>query len=316
MVGLALTASQAYGRILVTQNGSRWIGAGHLAIDHASRDQLVCHALDRRKPWLDAPFGIDHRPMLLDRIDGVDGWPRTPARAQPSDDPQPAPITASHAAISSADPAASGFTGLRRGPADAQAGGATALARGANRTTRGVPADRVRVDNGSLRRLAREADRLAAVAAAGTSAAGRRVRPASTPPGAGSGRTRGPRWARAGCAVPPGLRPGRGPQRRSRPAQRPHPRGQLDRGDEGRRGVTTASAHRNAAGEHLRRAATSRDGRSSTWGAVWTFPVTARSRIGLVAHSRTRPLGDGRVQLPADPSDHLARRQRPDGLTG
>jgi hypothetical protein len=41
---------------------------------------------------------------------------------------------------------------------------------------------------------------------------------------------------------------------------------------------------RNAAGEHLYRAATSRDGTNWTWGAVWTFPAAATPQIGLVAH--------------------------------
>ena len=50
--GIPLVASRAGGTILVTQNGNRWIGAGHHAIatDHAGRDWLVYHALDRQRP--------------------------------------------------------------------------------------------------------------------------------------------------------------------------------------------------------------------------------------------------------------------------
>ena len=40
------------------------------------------------EPWLNEPFGINRRPMLIDRIDWIDGWPRTRAGAGPSDTPQ------------------------------------------------------------------------------------------------------------------------------------------------------------------------------------------------------------------------------------
>ena len=147
--GIGLTDSRAGGTILVTQNGNRWIGAGHHAIatDHAGRDFLVYHALDRNKPWLEEPFGVNRRPMLLDRIDWVDGWPRTRAGAGPSDSPQPAPVTGSDLGLRPADPAARGFRGLRPGPADAQAG-ATGLVRGTATTTRDVegPSVRLRLD--------------------------------------------------------------------------------------------------------------------------------------------------------------------------
>ncbi len=55
--GIPLMASKAGGTILVTQNGNRWIGAGHHAIatDHAGRDWLVYHAIDRNNPWLTEP---------------------------------------------------------------------------------------------------------------------------------------------------------------------------------------------------------------------------------------------------------------------
>ena len=61
----------------------------------AGRDFLVYHALDRNEPWLNEPFGINRRPMLLDRIDWIDGWPRTRAGAGPSETRQPAPVTGS-----------------------------------------------------------------------------------------------------------------------------------------------------------------------------------------------------------------------------
>ncbi|MEV0214185.1 hypothetical protein [Micromonospora sp. NPDC050695] len=42
-------------------------------------------------------------------------------------------------------------------------------------------------------------------------------------------------------------------------------------------------------GEHEYRAGSSRDGRTWTWGAVWTFPADTTPRIGLVAHGGADP---------------------------
>ena len=144
--GIPLVASKAGGTILVTQNGNTWIGAGHHAIatDHAGRDFLVYHALDRNNPWLNEPFGINRRPMLIDRIDWIDGWPRVRAGAGPSDTPQPAPVTGTDLGINSANPAAGGFTGLTAGPVDPQAGH-TAQLDGAARTDAEVKVNAVRV---------------------------------------------------------------------------------------------------------------------------------------------------------------------------
>ncbi|MET0693331.1 MAG: family 43 glycosylhydrolase, partial [Propionibacteriaceae bacterium] len=147
--GISLLDSRVGGTTLVTQNGNRWIGAGHHAIatDHAGRDFLVYHALDRNQPWLDEPYEINRRPMLVDRIDWVDGWPRTRAGAGPSDTPQPAPVTGSSLGITSADPAAAGFRGLKAGAVDPQAG-ATARVTGVARTKADLPRQesRLRLD--------------------------------------------------------------------------------------------------------------------------------------------------------------------------
>jgi arabinan endo-1,5-alpha-L-arabinosidase len=144
--GISLLASAVGGTTLVTQNGNRWIGAGHHAIatDNSGRDYLVYHALDRNNAWLNEPFGITRRPMLMDRIDWVDGWPRVRAGAGPSDSPQPAPVVGSSLGITPADPARAGFRRLSEGPRDPQAG-ATARLRGTARTVQALGADRVRV---------------------------------------------------------------------------------------------------------------------------------------------------------------------------
>ncbi len=144
--GNRLLDSRVGGTTLVTQNGNRWIGAGHHAIatDAAGRDFLVYHALDRSEPWLNEPGGINRRPMLLDRIDWIDGWPRTRAGAGPSQTRQPAPVTGSGYGINDTNPAARGFVGLTAGPNDPQAG-RTARLQGTARTRADVDSRRVRV---------------------------------------------------------------------------------------------------------------------------------------------------------------------------
>ena len=93
--GVPLLDSRAGGTPTLVQNGNRWIGAGHNAVvtDLAGQDWIAYHALGRDDPWLDEPGGINERPMLLDRLDWVDGWPYVRADQGPSDDVQPGPVT-------------------------------------------------------------------------------------------------------------------------------------------------------------------------------------------------------------------------------
>lgn len=114
--GLDLAASVTGGTTVLTQNGNDWVGAGHHAVatDAQGQDFIVYHAIDKDDPWLTKPFGINERPMLLDRLDWIDGWPRTRAGAGPSDMPQPLPVTTSLLGGDPADPAGA-FTGMTRG---------------------------------------------------------------------------------------------------------------------------------------------------------------------------------------------------------
>jgi hypothetical protein len=93
--GVSLLASRVGGTPVVTQNGNRWIGTGHngMVTDLSGQDYLVYHAIDRNQPYLDAPYGINRRPMLIDRLDWIDGWPVVRAGAGASDTPQAAPVT-------------------------------------------------------------------------------------------------------------------------------------------------------------------------------------------------------------------------------
>ncbi|WP_426505649.1 family 43 glycosylhydrolase [Dactylosporangium sp. McL0621] len=89
--GVSLLASRAGGTPVIQPNGNRWIGTGHNAVvtDLAGQDWLVYHAIDRDMPYLNEAYGINRRPMLIDRLEWRDGWPTATA----SDDRQAGPVT-------------------------------------------------------------------------------------------------------------------------------------------------------------------------------------------------------------------------------
>ena len=93
--GVSLTASRAGGTPVLNQNGNRWVGAGHNAVatDLAGRDWIVYHAIDRADPFLTGTSGVNQRPMLIDRLDWVDGWPAVRAGRGPSVGDQQGPAT-------------------------------------------------------------------------------------------------------------------------------------------------------------------------------------------------------------------------------
>lgn len=93
--GVPVLASRAGGTPVLQPNGNTWVGTGHNAVvtDDAGQDWIVYHAIDRTKPYLDRPYGVNRRPMLIDRLDWVDGWPTARAGAGASTGPQRAPVT-------------------------------------------------------------------------------------------------------------------------------------------------------------------------------------------------------------------------------
>ncbi|MFG1704341.1 family 43 glycosylhydrolase [Nonomuraea sp. M3C6] len=93
--GVPLLASRAGGTPVLDQNGNKWIGTGHHAqlTDLAGQDWMLYHAIDRADPFLDDPYGINERPMLLDRLDWIDGWPVVRAGAGPSERSDEKPVT-------------------------------------------------------------------------------------------------------------------------------------------------------------------------------------------------------------------------------
>ncbi len=143
--GLGLLDSRVGGTLLITQNGNRWIGAGHHALftDATGATFAAYRAIDRDNAWLTTPGGINRRPLLIDRVDWIDGWPRLRAGAGPSDTPQPVPVTGSGLGIDASAPA-TGLRGAVAGSTDPQSG-ATAKVVGTAWTRRDAPARSVRV---------------------------------------------------------------------------------------------------------------------------------------------------------------------------
>jgi arabinan endo-1,5-alpha-L-arabinosidase len=68
----------------ILEANERWEGPGHnsLFTDAARRDWLVYHAIDRANRW-NPGVRFVRRPMLMDPVDYVDGWP-TVAGGTPS----------------------------------------------------------------------------------------------------------------------------------------------------------------------------------------------------------------------------------------
>jgi regulation of enolase protein 1 (concanavalin A-like superfamily) len=98
--GQRLDVSRAGGTPVLAPNGNRWVGTGHNAVvtDLAGQDWMAYHAIDRQDPYLDGTEGINERPMLIDRLDWVGGWPTVRAGAWASEGRQRGPVTGGAAA--------------------------------------------------------------------------------------------------------------------------------------------------------------------------------------------------------------------------
>jgi len=148
--GVPLDASRAGGTPTLVQNGNRWIGTGHNAVltDLAGRDFIVYHGIDRAQPFLSGTDGINQRPMLMDRLDWVDGWPAVRAGRGPSERPQRGATTAGRGVTDFAHgvPAAFRRTGRWAAERDTQSGRLVTARRTGTLTTRAPAGSRVRVE--------------------------------------------------------------------------------------------------------------------------------------------------------------------------
>ncbi|MGH8775199.1 MAG: family 43 glycosylhydrolase [Jiangellaceae bacterium] len=93
--GTSLLESRVGGTPVISPNGNAWVGTGHNAVvtDVSGQTWLAYHAIDRADPYLNGTDGINERPMLLDRLDWIDGWPTVRAGAWASEGSVPAPVT-------------------------------------------------------------------------------------------------------------------------------------------------------------------------------------------------------------------------------
>ncbi|MFT4084910.1 MAG: family 43 glycosylhydrolase [Nocardioides sp.] len=92
------------GGIVLTATGNGWVGPGHngFVTDLSGQDYLVYHAIPESDPDFGPVQGagggtlnLTKRPMLIDRLDWIDGWPVVNGGAGPSSTPQSAPVTTS-----------------------------------------------------------------------------------------------------------------------------------------------------------------------------------------------------------------------------
>lgn len=94
--GVPFTTGRVGGTPVLSMNGNRWVGTGHnsLFTDFAGQDWIVYHAIDRNNPYRGgAPSSAfpEQRPVLMDPVDWIDGWPTVRGGHWASDEVQPAP---------------------------------------------------------------------------------------------------------------------------------------------------------------------------------------------------------------------------------
>ncbi len=81
------------GTPFLTMNGNRWIGTGHNTVfeDEGGQWWTIYHAVDQKDPFFAFETGFTKRPVLLDPVDWVNGWPTVNGGAGASDKKMPAP---------------------------------------------------------------------------------------------------------------------------------------------------------------------------------------------------------------------------------
>ena len=89
--GVSLLDARVGGTPVLMQNGSRWVGPGHNTVltDRAGQWWTLYHAVEEAEPWFGDEVGFTRRPLMLDRLDWIEGWPVV--AGGPSDESLPAP---------------------------------------------------------------------------------------------------------------------------------------------------------------------------------------------------------------------------------
>lgn len=91
--GVSFLAGRVGGTPVLTMNGNRWVGPGHNTVfqDWSGQYWTAYHAIDRNDPYFAGTTDFTRRPVLLDPIDWVDGWPVVRGGRGPSDTTQQGP---------------------------------------------------------------------------------------------------------------------------------------------------------------------------------------------------------------------------------
>jgi arabinan endo-1,5-alpha-L-arabinosidase len=91
--GFSFLAGRVGGTPVLSMNGNRWVGPGHVdhLVDFAGQSWLLYHAIDRFRPYFAGEPGFTRRPLMLDPLDWVGGWPSVRSGRWISATPQPAP---------------------------------------------------------------------------------------------------------------------------------------------------------------------------------------------------------------------------------
>ena len=91
--GVSLLQGEVGGTPVLSMNGNRWVGLGHNSVfeDFDGQWWTVYHAVDRNDPYFEGAVGFTERPVLLDPLDWIDGWPTVRGGFWASDNPVPVP---------------------------------------------------------------------------------------------------------------------------------------------------------------------------------------------------------------------------------
>lgn len=89
--GVPLLSSRPGGTPVLVQDGGPFVGPGHLSLtrDAAGQWWALYHAVEEAEAWFGDEVGFTRRPLMLDRLDWVDGWPVV--IGGPSDEARAAP---------------------------------------------------------------------------------------------------------------------------------------------------------------------------------------------------------------------------------
>jgi len=91
--GVSLLEPRVGGTPVLSMNGNQFVGPGHNSVfqDFGGQWWTTYHAVDRFDPYFADAVGFTKRPLLIDPIDWVDGWPTVRGNFWASNTPQPAP---------------------------------------------------------------------------------------------------------------------------------------------------------------------------------------------------------------------------------